>query len=74
MRQEMESMTPEQRRERFSQMRGPNGSGGRDQRMNSFIKNSTPEQRVERYRRMEERRQRWQQQGGGQGGGRGFGR
>ncbi len=74
MRQEMSNLTPEQRMERFSQMRGPNGSDGRDQRMNSFIKNSTPEQRVERYRRMEERRQRWQQQGGGQGGGRGFGR
>src|SRR6266545_2007685 len=70
MRQEMSNLTPEQRMERFSQMRGPNGSDGRDQRMNSFIKNSTPEQRVERYRRMEERRQRWQQQGGGQGGGR----
>ena len=67
MRQELSTMTPEQARERFSQMRGGpgGGGGGRDQRMNSFLKNSTPEQRVERFRRMEERRQRWQQQGGG---------
>jgi hypothetical protein len=74
LRQELSNMTPEQRMERFSQMRGPNGSGGRDQRMVNNINNTTPEQRVDRYRRMEERRQRWQQQGGGQGGGRGFGR
>src|SRR5262249_48299429 len=33
LRQEMSSLTPEQMRERFSQMRGPDG-GGRDQRMN----------------------------------------
>jgi len=74
MRQEMSNLTPDQMRERFSQMRGPGGSGGRDQRMNNSFKYSTPEQRVERYRRMEERRQRWQQQGGGRDGGRGFGR
>jgi hypothetical protein len=74
MRQEMSNLTPDQMRERFSQMRGPNGNGGRDQRMLNSIKNSTPEQRVDRYRRMEERRQRWQQQGGGRDGGRGFGR
>jgi hypothetical protein len=74
-RQEMSTMTPEQMRERFSQMGGPGrggpgGGGARDQRMMNRIVNTTPEQRVERYRRMEERRQRWQQQGGG-GGGRG---
>lgn len=74
MRQEMSNLTPDQMRERFSQMGGPNGNGSRDQRMLNRIVNSTPEQRVDRYRRMEERRQRWQQQGGGQGGGRGSGR
>ena len=68
LRQEMSNLTPEQMRERFSQMRGggPGGGGfgGTDRRLNS-IKNSTPEQRVDRYRRMEERRQRFQQGGGG---------
>ena len=71
LRQELSTMTPEQRSERFSQMFGGGGSVPRDQRMLNRIVNTTPEQRVERYRRMEERRQQWQQQGGG---GRGFGR
>lgn len=69
--QEMQNLTPEQRRDRFAQMAGgPGGSwgpGGRDQRMLSRIKNTTPEQRVDRYRAYEQRRQRWQQQGGGPG-------
>ncbi|MFM1768008.1 MAG: hypothetical protein RJA22_537 [Verrucomicrobiota bacterium] len=69
--QEMQNLTPEQRRERFSQMAGgsggPGGGGGREQRMLSRIKNTTPEQRVDRYRAYEQRRQRWQQQGGGPG-------
>jgi len=75
IRQELSTMTPEQRSERFSQMFGAGGGGGsvaRDQRALNRIVNTTPEQRVERYRRIEERRQQWQQQGGGSG--RGFGR
>jgi len=64
-RQEMSTMTPDQMRARFSQMGGP-GGGARDQRMMNRIVNTTPEQRVERFRRMEERRQRYQQ-GGGRG-------
>lgn len=64
--QEMQNLTPEQRRERFSQMGG--GPGGRDQRSLSRIKNTTPEQRFDRYQRYEQRRQRWEQQGGGSGG------
>ena len=77
--QEMQSMTPEQRRERFQQM---GGSNMRDQRNLDRIKNTTPQQRVERYREMNERRKQWQANGGGQngdrrgrgpGGGGGFG-
>lgn len=66
--QQMQNLTPEQRRERFSQMAG----AGRDQRAISRIKNTTPEQRVERNRRFEQMRL-WRQQNGG-GGGRGPGR
>ena len=64
--QEMQSLTPEQRRERFEQM----GSAMRDQRTMDRIKNTTPQQRVERYREMNERRKQWQANGGpgGQGG------
>lgn len=62
--QEMQTLSPEQRRERFAQLGGGFGGGGRDQRMLSRIKNTTPEQRFERYQRFEQRRQ---QQGGGPG-------
>jgi hypothetical protein len=68
--QEMQNLSPEQRREKFAQMAGGPGGpggGGREQRMLSRIKNTTPEQRVDRYRAYEQRRQRWQQQGGGPG-------
>jgi flagellar biosynthesis GTPase FlhF len=55
--QEMQGLTPEQRRERFQQM----GSAMRDQRNLDRIKNTTPEQRLERYREMNQRRQRFQE-------------
>ena len=74
--QEMQSLTPEQRRERFQQM----GGAMRDQRNLDRIKSTTPEQRVERYREMNERRKRSQESGGqpgerrpGPGGPGGFG-
>lgn len=38
------------------------------QRQMNQLKNSTPEQRAERYKQRMERQQRWQQTGGGQGG------
>lgn len=75
LRQEMANMTDEQRRERFQQMAqaggGPGGRGGgnRDQRMAERIKNTTPEQKVDRYRIFAERRARWEARGqSGQGG------
>ena len=58
--QEMQNMTPEQRRERFQQM----GSTMRDQRTMDRIKNTTPQQRLDRYREMNERRKQWQANGG----------
>jgi hypothetical protein len=57
--QEMASLTPEQRRERFQQM----GGAMREQRNLDRIKSTTPEQRVERYREMNERRKRFQESG-----------
>src|SRR5205814_5826332 len=68
MMQEIQSLTPDQRRERFQAM----GGAMRDQRNLDRIKNTTPEQRVERYRQMAERRKRWEQ-GGGRGGAGGAG-
>lgn len=76
MRQEFSNMTEEQRRARFEEMRasggGPGGGrfggGNRDQQRMERIKNTTPEQKVERYRTMIEQRARWEQrrqQGGG---------
>ncbi len=76
MRQEFSSMTDDQRRARFEEMRasggGPGGGrfggGNRDQQRMERIKNTTPEQKVERYRTMIEQRARWEQrrqQGGG---------
>jgi len=56
--QEMQSLTPEQRRARLGQM----GGGGMDRRNLERIKNTTPEQRAEQYRRMAQMRQRFQQQ------------
>jgi hypothetical protein len=67
--QEMASLTPEQRRERFQQM----GGAMREQRNLDRIKNTTPEQRLERYREMNERRKRWQESGGQRRGERGPG-
>ena len=69
--QEMQNLTPEQRRERFQQM----GNTMRDQRTMDRIKNTTPQQRLDRYREMNERRKQWQANGGqnGQGGRRGGG-
>ena len=63
MMQEIQSLTPDQRRERFQAM----GGAMREQRNLDRIKNTTPEQRVDRYRQMNERRKRWQD-GGGRGG------
>lgn len=57
--QEMASLTPEQRRERFREM----GGAMREQRNLDRIKGTTPEQRVERYREMNERRKRFQESG-----------
>jgi hypothetical protein len=54
---EMQSLTPEERRQRFAQM----GGGAMDQRNRERIRNSTPEQRVEQQRRMVQMRQRMQQ-------------
>ncbi|HKQ37663.1 MAG TPA: hypothetical protein VJ063_06260 [Verrucomicrobiae bacterium] len=67
--QEMQSLTPEQRRDRFQQM----GSNMRDQRTMDRIKNTTPQQRVDRYREMNERRKQWQANGGQGGPGQGRG-
>jgi len=54
--QEMQNMTPEERRARFAQM------GGNMDRMNrDRLRNSTQEQRVEQTRRMLEMRARMQQ-------------
>jgi hypothetical protein len=74
-REEMANMTDEQRRARFEEMRanggGPGGrfgGGNREQQRLERIKNTTPEQKVERYRTMIEQRARWEQrrqQGGG---------
>jgi hypothetical protein len=58
-RQELQNMTPEQRRDRFQQM-----AGNREQRTMSMVKNTTPEQRAERYTQREQRRQLWQQRQG----------
>lgn len=55
--QELQSLTPEQRQQRFAQLSG----GGIDLRNRERIKNSTPEQRVEQQRRMAQMRQRLQQ-------------
>jgi hypothetical protein len=55
--QDMQNMTPEQRRERFGAMAG----AGMDQRNRDRVRNSTPEQRVEQQRAMLQMRQRMQQ-------------
>ena len=72
LRQEMANMTDDQRRERFQQM-AQSGSGrfggNRDTRMLERIKNTTPEQKVDRNRMMIERQARWQTRNqSGQGG------
>ena len=79
-RQEMANMTDEQRREHFQQLAASGqggrfgGGGNRDARMLDRIKNTTPEQKVDRYRTAIERRARWDSRGGGQGGPGGPGR
>ena len=75
MRAEMANLTPEQRREKFEQMmNSPEGQerrarmqSGMENRMARSLKNTTPEQRVERDKFFQQMRQ-----GGGPGGPGGF--
>jgi hypothetical protein len=67
--EKMRDMTPEQRQQAFQDMQNnPQFAQDRaraETRMNNAFKNSTPEQRVERTRRMVEMRKRREQQQGG---------
>jgi hypothetical protein len=67
MRQQFEQMrdaTPEQRQQFFDQMRNdPRMQQQRENRQVSRLNNSTPNQRVERTRRVAEMRERRQNQG-----------
>lgn len=72
--EEMSQLSDEERRQRFEQMRANNPNWGRDRdnRMLNSVKNLTPEQRVDRYRPIAERRLRGDQGGRGGPGGGGF--